>query len=91
VGLAAFLQRLIRGAPEAPIATRLSEAEAIEIAKRDAANHALRDKLNIATATRAANGTVIWTVETQGIGSFIYVVIDDATGTVLERRVHEGR
>ena len=91
MGLVAILARLIRGAPPPPIATRLSEPEVIDIAKRDAGDHALRDKLNIATARRATNGTVIWTVETPGVGSFLYVVIDDASGTVLERRAHEGR
>jgi hypothetical protein len=92
MGLADLLKRLVRGAPPPPPpATRLSEAEAIELAKTAAGDHGLRRALNVATAERSASGAVLWTVRTNGVGSFIRVVIDDANGTVLECVVYEGR
>jgi hypothetical protein len=91
VGLAAVLKRLVRGAPPAAIATRLSESEVIGLAKQASADYGLSDELNVATARRDARGAVVWSVVTCGVGASLRVVIDDATGAVLERTSHGGR
>jgi hypothetical protein len=51
----------------------------------------LRDKLNVATLRRDGQGTLAWSVETGGVGSHLRIVIDDASGCVLEHSAHEGR
>jgi len=91
MGLGAMLERLLRGAPPPTIATRLSATDAIAIAREAAVEYPLHDNLNVATATRAVDGAVIWRVETGGVGSFLYVLIDDATGIVRETHSYDGR
>jgi hypothetical protein len=86
-----FLKRLLFREPAPPLTTRLTEAQAIAIARRAASNHWLLDSLNIATPQRSGNGSVVWHVETAGIGSYLRVVIDDVSGTVLEQSSFEGR
>ena len=89
--IAAMLRRLFFGSPPEKPPTRLSEAQAISLAKQAASEHWLHDKLNIATAARGDNGAVVWIVETGGVGSHLTVIIDDATGTAIDRRSHDGR
>ena len=86
VDLAGWLRRLLRGEPSPSLPTRLSEAQAIALAKEAASDHWLRDALSIATAPRNASGAVVWSVETAGVGSGLRVEIEDASGRVLERR-----
>jgi hypothetical protein len=56
VGLFAMLKGLIGGATSPPIATRLTEAEAVALAKEAAGDHWLRNALTVAVAERNADG-----------------------------------
>ena len=87
----ALFRRLIRGTEPPAVTTRMSEAAVIELAQQAVGDHALRRALNVATAERSAGGGVTWTVRTNGVGSFLRVVIDDASGKILEQTTYEGR
>ena len=91
MSLKAIVKRIFRGPSPRPIPTHLSEAQAIGLARDGAVDHWLRDSLKIATVHRNANGAAIWTVESSGVGASLRVVIDDASGQVLERVAREGR
>jgi hypothetical protein len=91
VDFLALLRRLFVVTPPEMPPRRLSEAQAISLAKEAAADHWLRDKLSVATAQRNEHGAVVWNVVTGGVGSHLSVVIDDASGAVLELRSFEGR
>ncbi len=91
MGLIALLKRLVRGTPAPIVRTRLTMAEATVLGKQAAGNHWLCDSLNVATADRLPDGTVVWIVETGGVGSFLRIVLDDASGAVLDRKEHTGR
>ena len=91
MGLGEIIKRLIRGAPPPVLPTRLTEAQAIELAREAAGDHWLRAALKVATPERRADGTIVWRVVTNGVGSFLHIVIDDATGAVVERIEHHGR
>jgi len=91
MGFVDLLKRLIRGAPAPVIPTRLTAAEATASAKAEAGDHWLRHSLNVATADRLPDGRVVWIVETGGVGSFLRIVLDDASGAVLDRKEHTGR
>ncbi|MES1204661.1 MAG: PepSY domain-containing protein [Pseudomonadota bacterium] len=86
------MRRLFGGPSPSPgIATQLTEAQAIDLAKGAAGDHWLRDALNVALAQRNEAGVVLWTVETGGVGASLRIVIDDATGAILDRVAREGR
>lgn len=91
MGLAEIFRRLLRGAPPPRVPTRLTEAQVIQLAQQAVGDHWLRSALTVAAAERRADGTIVWTVETNGVGSFVRIVLDDATGTILERLDHLGR
>ena len=86
-----MLKGLFGGATSPPNATRLTEAEALALAKEAAGDHWLRNALTVAVAERNADGTVVWTVETGGVGSSLRFVINDATGAILQRVARDGR
>lgn len=69
----------------------MTAAEATSVGKQAAGDHWLRDSLNVATPDRLSSGAVVWIVETGGVGSFLRIVIDDASGAVLDRKEHSGR
>jgi len=90
--LADLVKRLVRPSPPPPPPqTRLTAVEAIALAKQAARDHWLRDSLKVATADTIASGRVVWIIETGGVGSFLRLVIDDATGDILDRQEHNGR
>ena len=91
MGLVDLLKRLVRGEPPPVIPTRMTAAEARSLGKEAAGDHWLRNSLNVATADRLPDGTVVWIVETGGVGSFLRIVLDDASGAVLDRKEHSGR
>ena len=86
-----LLKRVVRGTPPPVIPTRLTSTDAVALAKQAASDHWLRNSLNVATAGRREDGAVVWTVETGGVGSFLRITIDDASGAVLDRQSHNGR
>ena len=91
MSLKAIVKRIFRGPTPPPIPTHLSEAQAIGLARDAAADHWLRDSLKVANVQRNANGAAIWTVESSGVGASLRVVVDDATGQILDRVAREGR
>ena len=86
-----MLRRLLYGEVPAPPPTRLSVTEAIALARAAAADHWLRERLTVATPQRNSSGAVVWRVESGGVGAHLSIVIDDASGAVLERVSSEGR
>lgn len=87
---ASFVKRLLRGPSPPPVQTQRTASEAIELARRAAHDHWLRNSLNVATPHRGEKG-VVWHVETGGVGSSLQVLIDDASGEVIGRRERGGR
>jgi hypothetical protein len=91
VGLVCIVKRLLRGSPPPPIPTRLTESEAIGLARRAAGDHWLREALKVASPQQGASGAAIWIVETGGTGSSLRFVIDDANGDILDRNERNTR
>ena len=91
MGLGESIKRLVRGAPPPVLPTRLTAAQAIELAQQAVAEHWQRKALTVATAERRQDGSLAWTVVSNGVGSSLAIVIDDAGGTILDRREHDGR
>ena len=70
---------------EAPSASNLSEAQAVQIAQ--AAAVAERKLAPLIMATRhVRDGRLIWSVSEAAIGNVLVVEVDDETGTVLAVR-----
>jgi hypothetical protein len=86
-----ILKRLMRGPPSATVPTRLTSAEAVALAQQAAGDHWLRNELAVATAQRHQDGRAVWVVETSGVGSHLRLVIDDASGELIDRTEHAGR
>ena len=75
----------LRGTGTGPPAARLSESQAIEIAR--AAAFAEWGQRELTLATRAMkDGRIIWSVSEPAIGSVLVVDIDDETATALAIR-----
>lgn len=86
-----LLKRLVSGAPPATVRTRLTPAEAVALARQAAGDHWLRNELAVASAQRHQDGRAVWVVETSGVGSFLGLVIDDASRELISRTEHAGR
>lgn len=73
-----------------PPATRLSEAEAIEIASAYAKDGQLQQSnvTLVPQEVRDVGGKLVWTLRTPTVGSWVTVEIDDATGEVVGHQVH---
>ncbi|HET9957434.1 MAG TPA: hypothetical protein VFQ61_23205 [Polyangiaceae bacterium] len=80
----ARLLRWLRPSKPNPV-TRLSEAQAIELARRSAAPDSLAEQLTWARLDTSGVGPR-WIVGSSTIGLVLEVVVDDATGEVLEKR-----
>jgi hypothetical protein len=70
-------------------ATSLSEAAAVEIA-RQAVEERDRRFLSMVTLEERS-GKLTWIVSTAGVGTTVTVLVDDATGAVVEKHRHSGR
>jgi len=84
-------RRLTGTAAPERIPTKLTAAEAIALAKCAAGDEGLGKYLNVATPERDASGAVIWYVRNGGVGAFLRLVVDDATGAILDRKEYHGR
>jgi hypothetical protein len=77
-------QRWLR--PATPrVTTRLSEAQAIELARRSTVGDPLAEQLTWAKLD-TSTGAPRWLVCSSTLGLVLEVVIDDASGAVLEKR-----
>ncbi len=79
-----FLARWLGKSPQ-PIPTRLSSDEAIAIARRAAADDPLGEDLTMATVEQRS-GNAVWIVSPAVVGRHLVILIDDATGNVLEKK-----
>jgi len=91
MGLVRFMRRVLGMTQPAPIETRLTETEVIELAKQAAGSAPMGKYLRIATPRREASGAIVWLVQTGGVGAFLHFEIDDASGAILDRREYHGR
>ena len=78
-----FISRWLRGEPN--IQTRLSADEAIAIA-RSATSDDLMSRHLALTTVEERDGAVVWIVTSSTVGQMLQVIIDDATGKVLDAR-----
>lgn len=78
-----FISRWLSGKPN--IQTRLSADEALAIARSAASNDAMSQHLG-PTTVEQRSGSVVWIVSSATVGRTLEVLIDDATGKVLDVR-----
>lgn len=79
-----FLSRWL-GKDTRPSPARLSEEEAIAIARRAAMDDPQRENLTL-VKLESRSGNATWIVSSATVGRMLEVAIDDATGNVLEMR-----
>jgi hypothetical protein len=85
-----WLGDTLLGRKAAPPATRLSEAQAIEIASAYAKTGKLQqpDVALVPQEVREVDGKLVWTLRTPTVGRWLTVDIDDSTGQVVGHQVH---
>jgi uncharacterized membrane protein YkoI len=71
-------------------ATRLSRDAAVSIAQRAVSGDPLAAELSM-TSVEQRDGRAVWLVSTATVGRRIIVVIDDASGDVLDKQHLGGR
>jgi hypothetical protein len=88
--LVARIGAALLGQKAKPPRTRLSEAQAVEIASAYARAGKLEgsDVKLVVHEVRDTGGRVLWTLRTPTVGRWLTVEIDDTTGEVLNHQVH---
>jgi hypothetical protein len=82
--------RWMTGAQAGEPIARLSERQALEIARQAAPNPAEAEKL-VLLRRELAGGQLVWLFWTPGIGSTLQVAVDDVTGAVVRNERKGGR
>jgi hypothetical protein len=75
--------KLWLGRSRPQVATRLTEREALAIAREAAAGDPLCEQLAMTLVEERAEG-LVWIVGSAGVGFWLQVTIDDTSGRVLE-------